>query len=180
MWLGDGCFFGICSVGGAHTYGFGNVSRARRHDPVEGRLDRLREQFADLGPAVMDYLACLHGDEQIRCSPIEWIEQEAWHTRRIVLVGDAAHASSPMMGQGGCQAMEDAWVLAEELRAAPTVEDALVSFDERRRARTDWVQRESRAVADGFALPAHVRDGVLRERGEEVLRRRFAPLVADP
>jgi 2-polyprenyl-6-methoxyphenol hydroxylase-like FAD-dependent oxidoreductase len=42
-----------------------------------------------------------------------------------VLVGDAAHASSLMMGQGGCMAMEDGCVLAEELRAAATVESAL-------------------------------------------------------
>jgi hypothetical protein len=42
-----------------------------------------------------------------------------------VLVGDAAHASSPMMGQGGCMAMEDACVLAEELRAAVTLVSAV-------------------------------------------------------
>jgi 2-polyprenyl-6-methoxyphenol hydroxylase-like FAD-dependent oxidoreductase len=33
----------------------------------------------------------------------------------VVLIGDAAHASSPLMGQGGCMAMEDAGVLAENL-----------------------------------------------------------------
>jgi 2-polyprenyl-6-methoxyphenol hydroxylase-like FAD-dependent oxidoreductase len=47
-----------------------------------------------------------------------------WHTDGVVLVGDAAHAISAMMRQGGCMAMEDACVLAEELRVAETVESA--------------------------------------------------------
>jgi 2-polyprenyl-6-methoxyphenol hydroxylase-like FAD-dependent oxidoreductase len=76
---------------------------------------------------VQEYLASLEHDDQILCSAMEWMESEKWHTGRVVLVGDAAHASSPMMGQGGCMAMEDACVLAEELRAAATVEDALAS-----------------------------------------------------
>jgi len=38
-----------------------------------------------------------------------------------VLIGDAAHAMSPMMGQGGCMAIEDALVLADELRRAPDI-----------------------------------------------------------
>ena len=42
---------------------------------------------------------------------MEWMECEKWHLGRVVLVGDAAHASSPMMGQGGCMAMEDACAL---------------------------------------------------------------------
>jgi 2-polyprenyl-6-methoxyphenol hydroxylase-like FAD-dependent oxidoreductase len=46
------------------------------------------------------------------------VEQAAWYTGRVVPIGDAAHASSPMMGQGGCLAMEDAYVLAEVLRSA--------------------------------------------------------------
>jgi 2-polyprenyl-6-methoxyphenol hydroxylase-like FAD-dependent oxidoreductase len=62
----------------------------------------------------------------------------------VVLVGDAAHASSPMMGQGGCMAMEDACVLAEELCAAVTVESALASYVNRRKPRAKWVQQQSR------------------------------------
>jgi 2-polyprenyl-6-methoxyphenol hydroxylase-like FAD-dependent oxidoreductase len=71
----------------------------------------------------------------------------------VVLIGDAAHASSPMMGQGGCLAMEDAYVLAEVLRSAASVERALESYVSRRKARVSWVQQASRAVAESFGLP---------------------------
>jgi len=178
--LGDGCFFGLCPVGSGQTYGFGNVSEPRFHDAVQGRLDRLRERFAAFGRPVQDYLAALTSDEQIHCSTIEWIEQDVWYTGRVVLIGDAAHASSPMMGQGGCLAMEDAYVLAEVLRSAASVERALEMYVTRRKARVNWVQQASRAVAESFGLPPAVRNAMLRERGQLAMQQRFSPLIAAP
>jgi Putative F0F1-ATPase subunit Ca2+/Mg2+ transporter/FAD binding domain len=60
---------------------------------------------------------------------------EKWHCGRVVLIGDAAHASSPIMGQGGCMAMEDACVLAESLRRDATLAKAIDSYVARRRPR---------------------------------------------
>jgi 2-polyprenyl-6-methoxyphenol hydroxylase-like FAD-dependent oxidoreductase len=94
---------------------FGNITEPRTHELVAGRLDRLRCRLAGFGEIVQAYLAALECDEQIHCGPVDWVALEKWHSGRVVLIGDAAHASSPMMGQGGCMAMEDAWVLAESL-----------------------------------------------------------------
>lgn len=178
--LGDGCFFGLCPVGNGQTYGFGNVSEPRFHDAVEGRIERLRQRFAAFGGIVQDYLGALEDDEQIHCSPIEWMEQAEWYTGRVVLIGDAAHASSPMMGQGGCLAMEDAYVLAEVLRSEASVESALDAYVSRRKARVTWVQQASRAVADSFRLPPAVRNAALQERGDQLMHQRFAPLIPAP
>lgn len=178
--LGADCFFGLCTVGGGLTYGFGNVATDRLHDPVEGRLDRLRERFAHFGPTVRAYLQALDTDAQIHCSPIEWIELDTWHTSRVVLIGDAAHAASPMMGQGGCLAMEDGWVLADTLRAEPRVEHALKAYADRRRTRVGWVHAQSKAVGASFRIPAAARNAVLRGRGAAMLRDRYQPLRAEP
>jgi FAD-dependent urate hydroxylase len=178
--LGEGCFFGLCPVGNGHTYGFGNITGPRAHEPMEGRLDRLRGQFAGFGGIVQDYLGALTSDEQIHCGPVDWIALEQWHRGRVVLIGDAAHASSPMMGQGGCMAMEDACVLAECLRGDASVTEALESYVARRRPRVNWVQQESDAVARSFHLPPAVRNAALRQHGDEMFQRRFAPLVAAP
>jgi FAD-dependent urate hydroxylase len=83
-----------------------------------------------------------------------------------------------MMGQGGCMAIEDAYVLTESLRSNATVADALESYVARRRARVNWVQQESAAVAQSFRHPASARNAALREYGDQALRRRFAPLTA--
>jgi 2-polyprenyl-6-methoxyphenol hydroxylase-like FAD-dependent oxidoreductase len=82
----------------------------------------------------------------------------------------------PLMGEGGCMAMEDALVLAEVLREAETVEHALDTYVARRRPRAAWVQQESRAVAQSFLLPPAVRNAALRERGDQMIQDRFGPL----
>jgi 2-polyprenyl-6-methoxyphenol hydroxylase-like FAD-dependent oxidoreductase len=167
-------------MGAGRTYGFAYVIQPRFHDPLEGRLERLRNRFATFGGRVQEYLASLERDDEVICSAMEWMEFEKWHTGRVVLVGDAAHASSPMMGQGGCMAMEDACVLAEELRAAETVESALASYVNRRKARVKWVQHQSMAVGEILTVPSAVRNAALRERGNEAMKSRFGPLVPAP
>src|SRR5262249_4967484 len=131
--LGDGCFFGLCPVGGGRTYGLGNITAPRSHEPMRGRLERLRRYFASFGDPVQEYLGALTNDEQIHCAPVDAISLDSWHCGRAVLIGDAAHASSPMMGQGGCMAMEDALVLAEALSSFDNLADALAAYSARRR-----------------------------------------------
>ncbi|HLW69422.1 MAG TPA: FAD-dependent monooxygenase [Candidatus Binataceae bacterium] len=178
--LGDECFFGLCPVGEGRTYGFGYVMQPRFHDPVEGRLERLRDRFAGFGRIVEDYLASLEHDHQIICSAMEWIDVGEWYSGRTVLIGDAAHASSPLMGQGGCMAMEDAYVLAEELRSADTVQDALKNYVLRRKSRVGWVQQQSIATGEALRMPPAMRNAGLRERGEQMMKFRFGRLTPPP
>jgi 2-polyprenyl-6-methoxyphenol hydroxylase-like FAD-dependent oxidoreductase len=178
--LGDGCFFGLCPVGGGRTYGFGYVMQPRVHDPLDGRLERLRDRFAAFGGPVPEYLASLDRDEQIHCSSMEWVDVEDWYAGRVVLIGDAAHASSPLMGQGGCMAMEDAYVLASVLRSAATVESALSDYVRRRKPRIKWVQQQSIYTAESLRTAPAVRDAALRERGDQMMRSRFSPLIPTP
>jgi 2-polyprenyl-6-methoxyphenol hydroxylase-like FAD-dependent oxidoreductase len=62
---------------------------------------------------------------------------------RIALLGDAAHAMPPFLGQGGCQAIEDAVVLAHAVSTQDTVDTALEHYDRQRRPRSQHVVRES-------------------------------------
>jgi 2-polyprenyl-6-methoxyphenol hydroxylase-like FAD-dependent oxidoreductase len=169
-----------CAYGRRSHLRFAYVIQPRFHDPLEGRLERLRNRFATFGGRVQEYLASLERDDEVICSAMEWMEFEKWHTGRVVLVGDAAHASSPMMGQGGCMAMEDACVLAEELRAAAAVGSVLASYVNRRKARVKWVQHQSMAVGEILTVASAVRNATLRERGDEAMKSRFDPLVPAP
>jgi len=63
---------------------------------------------------------------------------------RIALLGDAAHAMTPNLGQGACQAIEDAVVLAACLKAAGEVQPALLEYERRRMPRTRKVLLWSR------------------------------------
>ena len=120
VFTGERRYFGLVPVGDGRTYGFAGLDGEPFHDPPAGRLDRLRQHFHGFGPPVTGYLAALTCDEQIHFGPIEWVDLDRWHAGRVVLIGDAAHASPPHMGEGGAMAIEDAIVLAELLRAADT------------------------------------------------------------
>ena len=133
--MGDGCFFGLVPVGDGQTYGFAGMRSEEFDDPMSGRLSRFRRRFAGFGGPVPEYLDGLRRDEQVHCGPVERLELGRWHTGRVVLIGDAAHAAPPHMGEGGSMALEDAVVLAEILGNADTLETALEAFERRRRPR---------------------------------------------
>jgi 2-polyprenyl-6-methoxyphenol hydroxylase-like FAD-dependent oxidoreductase len=71
--------------------------------------------------------------------PLAW-----WGRGRVTLLGDAAHATTPNLGQGACQALEDAVVLADCIRHIRPVEAALREYERRRIRRTAAVVRDSR------------------------------------
>jgi 2-polyprenyl-6-methoxyphenol hydroxylase-like FAD-dependent oxidoreductase len=85
---------------------------------------------------------------------------------RVALLGDAAHAMTPDVGQGACQAIEDAVTLAAALAGEPDVGHALSVYDEQRRKRTQSIVRLARrtgrmAQADG-ALTVALRGALAR------------------
>jgi len=125
-------------------------------DPVDGRIARLRERFGDFAEPGASALAALADDAALHFGPSEELAIDAWQRGPILLVGDAAHALSPSMAQGGSLAIEDAVVLAEELARAArggagtagldpiATRAALAACVARRRPRIEWVRQRTR------------------------------------
>jgi 2-polyprenyl-6-methoxyphenol hydroxylase-like FAD-dependent oxidoreductase len=86
---------------------------------------------------------------------------------RLVLVGDAAHAMAPNLGQGANSALVDAVVLAAELAADQPIEQALSRYTERRRPAVRRVQ----GAADRLARASRLSNPVLRRVRDAGLRR---------
>lgn len=63
--------------------------------------------------------------------------------KNIVLIGDAAHATTPNLGQGACQAIEDAVILADEIKGDADIAKAFRSFEKRRLKRTHYIVNTS-------------------------------------
>ncbi len=95
-------------------------------------------------------------------------------TGRVALLGDAAHAMTPDLGQGACQAFEDAVVLGAVLdgASAADVPAALRDYDARRRPRTSALQRECRRMHRLLGLTGW------RGRLRDALLRRVPPALA--
>jgi 2-polyprenyl-6-methoxyphenol hydroxylase-like FAD-dependent oxidoreductase len=96
----------------------------------------------------------------------------AWTRGKVALLGDAAHAMEPNLGQGAAQAIEDAEALLVALRGGGELSVALASYADTRHRRARMFQRESSRFAR-LALTTHVgpRDLMMRVTPEGVRRR---------
>ena len=109
------------------------------------------DAYAGWHPAVTEMLGAT--DVGARWALFDLAPLERWHTKRVVLMGDAAHAMVPHQGQGANQTIEDAIALADCLAADDDLASALRHYEESRRKRTARVQRWSRRTADLMHLP---------------------------
>ena len=74
-----------------------------------------------------------------------------WSQGRLTLLGDAAHATAPTLGQGGCQAMEDAILLARCLGSTTLgVPDGLARYEVKRRSRAELIVARSREKVEAM------------------------------
>jgi 2-polyprenyl-6-methoxyphenol hydroxylase-like FAD-dependent oxidoreductase len=107
----------------------------------------MRERLAEFGGIIGELRdAHINRDEDVVLRPVLAVFVERpWHRGRVVLIGDAAHATSPHVGQGAAMAIEDALVLAEEVTSRPLPE-ALERFMDRRYERCRTVADISRQI----------------------------------
>ncbi|MEO8692162.1 MAG: FAD-dependent monooxygenase [Acidimicrobiales bacterium] len=101
------------------------------------------DRFADFGGPTPRAIELLRGDPNLHFGPAEEIERDEWRAGRTLLIGDAAHACSPTMAQGGSLAIEDAIVLAELLAEQSSMDDAIDRFVARRQPRAQWVRERT-------------------------------------
>jgi len=94
----------------------------------------------------------LTSTDSVVCTDIEEVRSSVWASGRVALLGDAAHALTPNMGQGAGMALEDAVVRAEELaladRGEKPVPAALAGYVARRQRRVETIVRLSRQVGE--------------------------------
>src|SRR3954454_9077282 len=101
--------------------------------PTEGLAAVYRERLAEFGGPIAAVRELITDDEAVVYRPVEDLILDApWYRGRVLLVGDAAHATSPHVGQGAAQAIEDAVVLGEEIERGGGVHAVFDRFMARR------------------------------------------------
>jgi 2-polyprenyl-6-methoxyphenol hydroxylase-like FAD-dependent oxidoreductase len=148
-------------VGGPVKLGFNPVSNDKmyafilehvpdnpRFAPEEQR-DHVAGLLAPFGGYVPEVRAQLGEASLINYRPLEWVLLQApWRRGRVVLIGDAAHATTPHLASGAGLAAEDGLALAEEVAAADDVEQALSAFSARRFERVRMVVENSLRIGE--------------------------------
>ncbi len=146
MW-GPGRRFGVVPIGHGLVYCFTTLN-APPNDPTmrDLPLDAFKELFAGFGGPVPTVLAALSSASDLIWNDLEEIVLPRWTVSRVALLGDAAHAMTPNMGQGAAMAIEDAIVLAELLAETSDIRAALTNYEQRRRPRVTVIQTRSRRL----------------------------------
>ncbi|MCC5960019.1 MAG: FAD-dependent oxidoreductase [Rhodobacteraceae bacterium] len=151
MWMGPGLKLGITPVSDNKSYIFLTENRPENtYVPPESQLDSLKVLLANFtAPTAQAITAELSADSQIVYRPLEQLLlPRPWYKGRVVMIGDAVHATTPHMAAGAMIGMEDAVVLAEELAAHDTVPAALDAFQSRRWERARMVVENSGRLAE--------------------------------
>jgi 2-polyprenyl-6-methoxyphenol hydroxylase-like FAD-dependent oxidoreductase len=172
--LGRGRAFLTVALGEGSVYCYADVDA--RDAPAAGR-DEWRTLFDDFAGPVP---GLLEGAGDAYYAPIEEVVPPVWRARRVVLVGDAAHASSPNMAQGAAMALEDALVLADQLQTAGSIDEALIAYEQRRVTRVTWVQEQTHRRDRTRNLPSPIRNLTLRLAAERIHRSNYRPLRDPP
>ncbi len=167
-WWGRGQRLGITTLPDDRVYWFAtkNSSPDLREPDERAHLQHLFAGWADPAPVIF---ATTPTDRIFRNDIIDRPPAQPWSKGRAGLVGDAAHSTTPNLGQGGCIAIEDAVALARHLTATADPARALEAFTAERFPRTSAIVRESwdygRLAQKEGALACWLRDTMIRTVG---------------
>jgi 2-polyprenyl-6-methoxyphenol hydroxylase-like FAD-dependent oxidoreductase len=146
---GTGARFGIVPVARDKAYWAGGAAQATigTRDPDAYR-DELQRLFADWPEPVRRIVATTPAARINKIYVHDHDPVPTWHRDNLVMIGDAAHAALPTSGQGACQALEDAWHLANCIEAHPgNVGQALQAFTALRFQKTAGITMAGRGLA---------------------------------
>jgi 2-polyprenyl-6-methoxyphenol hydroxylase-like FAD-dependent oxidoreductase len=159
--------FGIVPLSNKKLYWFACVN-AKQNDPKMKAvgIEDLMQRFKNYHHPIPTVCA-KSKDNQLIWNDIYDIEPlDRFAFERILLLGDAAHATTPNMGQGACQAIEDAVVLAQCFSKNSDYKNVFSEFEGRRIGRTKWITETSRRIGSlaqlESSLPIMIRNFALR------------------
>lgn len=144
--LGAGSQVGHVPLGAHHTYWFATQRAPRGQTTPDGELAHLKRRFSSWSEPIPTLLAATPGDQVLRNDLYDRAPARVWARGPAVIAGDAAHPMRPHLGQGGCQGLEDAAVLAALAAKGPDLASAFSRFAALRRRRVGKIVREAELI----------------------------------
>ncbi len=148
VWIGPGHFLTRYKIRRGELVNY--IAIARTNGWVEegwsvrSTVDALLAEFRDFEPTARSILMATPPDQCFKWGIFDRDPLPAWSTGRVTLLGDAAHPTTPFLGQGAAMALEDGMVLARAIAAAGSVGEALDRYEKARVARANGVLVASR------------------------------------
>lgn len=158
--------FGCVPIGSGKLYWFAvATSPPHQHDGDDPRAELL-ERYDGWPLEVCEIIGRTDRHDILRTDSFDRPPTRRWGRGPVTLLGDAAHAMTPNLGQGGCQAVEDAAILARMLEEHGTRCETLRAYERRRIPRANGFVRRSFS----FGRFAHLESRVARSVLHALLR----------
>jgi salicylate hydroxylase len=117
---------------------------------ISAKVSELLELYQDFHPSVLEMIAAIQPETLFKWGLRDRDPLEQWTQRCVSTLGDAAHPTSPFLGQGAVMAIEDGMVLGRCFAKATSPEDALLRYEQARKQRANGVQIHSRERANAL------------------------------
>ncbi|HEX2910009.1 MAG TPA: FAD-dependent monooxygenase [Chloroflexia bacterium] len=144
---GEGARFGIVPLSGQRVYWFASANRPEgQNDVPAGRKQELLDLFDGWHTPIAEIINSTPEKAILRNDIYDRPPLEHWTMGRVTLLGDAAHPMTPNLGQGACQAIEDAVVLARLLSKAGNIPETLKAYEAARLKRANHIVKLSRQL----------------------------------
>lgn len=129
--------------------------------PEEKLADIFRERLAGCTGLMAQLRDQIQDPSKVVYRPLEaLLMPKPWYKGRILLMGDAAHATTPHMGQGAAQAVEDGVVIGEVFQQDKPIEELMLSYQERRYERCKFIVEASLQIGEWEMHPTPDADPV--------------------
>ena len=141
---GPGARFAVhhCGPGRLFWYACRNLPEGGVDSP-SGRKPDVQDNFQTWHSPIPEVIEATRGADILRNDIVDRIPLARWGQGRVTLLGDAAHPTTPNLGQGACQAIEDAVCLAATVASGHPVETALRRYEQTRQPRTRAITVDS-------------------------------------
>ncbi len=158
---GKGYQFGITPMSKGRAYWFAQrYTPEGAQDKAIGRKREILEMFHDWHDPIPAVIEATAETDILRNDIYESVPLRHWSRGRVTLLGDAAHAMTPNLGQGACQAIEDAVELGECLNKDTDIVAALKHYETRRAKRTNRIALLARLIGQVVQLENPAASGV--------------------
>ncbi len=172
--------FGVSKLDEDKTYWFAvTLSEPNEKDDTTYLKSKLLKMFSEFDPVVHQLIQNTTTEKIIRGDLSDLNILNQWHSGNICLIGDAAHSMTPDLGQGGAQAIEDAYYLSNYIHNSNTMEEAYTKFYNKRKSKVEKLVKQSRTTSK-IAITSKpieiIRNFILKYTPEKLMQKQMIAL----
>lgn len=168
---GKGIRFGFVKISAEKVYWYALKNKKSTNE------NDLWEIFKDFHPDILKIISATHTEKIISSEILDLKPIKKWQAENVCLVGDSAHATTPNLGQGACQAIEDAYVIGQILDEGIPIEKSFLKYETIRMkkahkiVKTSWTLGKLAHIENGFGVK--IRNLIMKNMSKSVNKKQM-------